>query len=425
MRDLRERAMKHACKKYGVGLVLLLMVTGCASGSAGDDGGGSTAAPGATAGDASDPEGSGEVNESGQGEPITVGAIAPLSGGGADYGTAAINGFEMAIQEINEGGGVTVGGSERELQVETCDDAFESSEAAACATRLTQRSGAEAIFTFGTYATVPVMEMNERDANPFLLMGGSGSPRVTQVGNELYVRTWSSVGRTIEGWIEELRQVGPELESVGIVATDDEYGQVWTEEFTSGWQAAGGTVVGSTAVDPNDTDFYSALTPLIDQEPDALLLTTVCDPSSVIISQSRELGFEGTFINTNACDPSALLESVSNPDDINGTLLEVSTWNQDTEVTQYWSSEYQDLYAEEPQLISAVAYTTGHWYADALEDAGDTNPGAVRDALENALADLPKEENLLSWANLDENGDFNWPMHVAKIEDGNVTIPAS
>ena len=38
--------------------------------------------------------------------------VTPLSGGGADYGTAFQNGIKMAVDEANKAGGISVGGKD-------------------------------------------------------------------------------------------------------------------------------------------------------------------------------------------------------------------------------------------------------------------------------------------------------------------------
>ncbi len=55
---------------------------------------------------------SGCASSTGGADTVTIGFTGPLSGGAALYGRNVLDGIEMAIADINEGGGITVNGQE-------------------------------------------------------------------------------------------------------------------------------------------------------------------------------------------------------------------------------------------------------------------------------------------------------------------------
>jgi branched-chain amino acid transport system substrate-binding protein len=59
---------------------------------------------------------------SGTGEPIRLGAVVPLTGRYASIGAPVRNGYELAIEDVNAAGGVSVGGVRRPLELRLYDD---------------------------------------------------------------------------------------------------------------------------------------------------------------------------------------------------------------------------------------------------------------------------------------------------------------
>ena len=55
-------------------------------------------------------------------ETINIGYTGPLSGGAAKYGRNNLEGLEMAVDEINAGGGIQVAGKQYTFKVVALDD---------------------------------------------------------------------------------------------------------------------------------------------------------------------------------------------------------------------------------------------------------------------------------------------------------------
>ena len=99
------------------------LLTGC--GSSTDD----TTASAPETGEASDTaEASG--GSDGDSDSILIAGIAPLTGSLASWGEGAINGYNLAIKEINEAGGVTIGDKTYTLESAVfADDKSDATEA--------------------------------------------------------------------------------------------------------------------------------------------------------------------------------------------------------------------------------------------------------------------------------------------------------
>ena len=347
---------------------------------------------------------------------VTIGISTPQSGGGADYGTAFINGIKLALKDLN--GEVGVGGQKVKLKLSICDDEFKSDKAANCARKLASQDGAKFMFNAGTYATVPMLSFNQ-DAG-FLLVGASGDPAVTTRGNKLYVRTWANVVRTMPGFVDSLlahsKANGVSVDKVALMEVNTDLGAAWIGNFRKEWERRNKEIVGRVVYDQNGTDFYSQLTPLLSKKPDLIVLTTICEPTALVVKQARELRYAGTFLNHAGCTGAQLLK-LAPAKDVEGMIFESAPWTREAPETSDFRKRYLAAYGMDPQLISAVGYLDMMWLARSMETAGTaTDPKAVRAAMPAALNRM--QPNILGWGNLDANGDIDWPMHVTFIRNG-------
>jgi branched-chain amino acid transport system substrate-binding protein len=158
---------------------------------------------------------------------------------------------------------------------------------------------------------------------------------------------------------------------------------------------------------------------LLPGEPDAIVLTTVCQPSAIVIKQARELGFKGPFINSAACSGEELVKLLP-PEQIEGTLFELSAWGFSNPTIDAFRRNYEATYRVLPQLISGLGYEGTRWLVRAVEKAGTVDDAAkIRAAMPAALA---QQKNMLNMANLDENGDMDIPMYVGVMHEGKITV---
>ncbi len=345
------------------------------------------------------------------------GVITPLSGGAAHYGTNFWRGIQIAVEEINKAGGVSVGGKKLELEPVVCDDEFKSDKSVSCGRRLASMNHVPMIMTPASLSAFPLMGFNEKMG--FLLMATSQSPSFTEKGNKLVVRFVNNVDRTMDRWLslllKQLERTGVATKSVAIMEVNTQLGKEWVQAFEREWKKRNREIVGKVSYDANETDFYPQLTSLLPKKPDVILLTTVDEPSALVIKQARELGFKGTFVNSAASSGERLLELLP-PDMVNGTLVEVASWVLKTPPVQEFIGKYRAKYNNEtPHLIAGVGYEGVRLYARALEKAGTaTDAVKIRQAFPGAY-DVPNA--IFKMSNLDEKGDIDFPMYVGLLKD--------
>lgn len=355
-------------------------------------------------------------------DTFKVGVVTPLSGGGADYGTAFQNGVKMAAEGINKAGGFSVGGKTYTVEPIFCDDEFKPDKAVNCGRELSAQHKVSVIMTPSSLAAFPMMGFNQQEH--FVLMATSQTPKFTAMGNKLVVRFINNTDRTMGPWVtlvdQYFQKSGKQIKKIAIMEVNTELGKSWVDNFTKSWAKIPGTkITGKASYDANASDFYPQLSTLLPNEPDAIVLTTVCQPSAIVIKQARELGFKGPFINSAACSGEELLKLLPS-EQAEGTIFELGAWGFSDPAIDGFKKDYQDQFHILPQLISGLGFEATRWLVRSVEGAGVVDDATkIRAAMPAALA---ARKNMFSMSNLDDKGDVDFPMYVGIAVGGKMTV---
>lgn len=182
-----------------------------------------------------------------QQETITIGWTGPLSGGAALYGKNTLSGLEMSAKEINDAGGVQVGGKSYKLSVVALDDKYSPSEAAVNAKRLRAQYKAPVIFCPHSGGNFAMQAFNEQDG--FLIGAYTSVPQMTERGNKLTFRIPPSFAGYIDPFIKST--MGSFGKKLGMAGADHDYAKAWAALMKPAWTKAGGTVVAENPMSYN------------------------------------------------------------------------------------------------------------------------------------------------------------------------------
>lgn len=228
-------------------------------------------------------------------QDIVIGFSGPLSGPAAEYGQDMLNGIDMAINEINAAGGITVNGKQHKFRLEKLDDKTDPTASVNNARRL-RSNGAIAIFN-GVFTTIAAInKVNQERGNEFLLMAYTSTPKLYDMGNKLLI------GITAPPFTVYLEQFAATAmkkgyKKVAMVVTAGAYGEEWRVAFKEHWTKLGGTITADKPANYyTETDFSAPLTAALATSPDCLLIGGPSATTALVIEQARGMGFKGGFI---------------------------------------------------------------------------------------------------------------------------------
>ena len=221
------------------------------------------------------------------GDSFRIGVMESLTGPGETYGTVANQAKQMAVDEINEAGGIN--GRRLELIVE--DSQCSAKDAIAAYNKLTDVDGVKIILgTSCSSAMLGAAPLAEADGI-VLFSGLASNPDIANAGDYIFRTQISDIQVGIDTgnvlWADGVRTLATITE-----ATD--YAEGVRRTLVAQFEKRGGRVVAEERYASDVTDFRSQLEKLFTASPDALHLSPQSEfAAGTIIKQARELGFEG------------------------------------------------------------------------------------------------------------------------------------
>src|SRR5699024_5384007 len=230
--------------------------------------------------------GNGATNDS-DGDTIKIGSMFELTGAAAAYGTSMNNAVHMAVDEINEAGGI----DGKQVEVVEYDTKTDETEATSITTRLGTRDNVAAIIgpaTTGSMqaaipsanaAEVPIMSPTATDDGVLTASDGSVHPDAWR----------TSFTNSFQG--SALAQfANNELNAKKAVILSDnssDYAIGLTETFK---EVFNGEIVASENFSEGETDFSAVLTNIKGVDFDVLYVPGYYEEAGPIIKQAREMG---------------------------------------------------------------------------------------------------------------------------------------
>ncbi len=318
-------------------------------------------------------------------EDIVIGYTGPLSGPAAEYGQDCLNGVDMAINEINGKGGITVKGRNYTFKLEKMDDRIKPQVAVNNAYQLRKEFKVLAIFN-PVYNTISeLMKVNEEKKNEFLLMGYTSIPEVSETGNKSLITltmpftTYNKVFAKL-AWDKGWRKGA-------IVVTSGAYGDEWRKAFRKEWEKKGGVITVDKGTNYyTRTDFAGPLAEALASQPDFLLIGGPSATTALIIDQARAKGFEGGFVLIDQAKLDAIRAVMEKPLGLEGSIGLAMVSSITYTSTEPFKKNYVAAYKRNYTWESVVHYTSMHALAKAIVAAGTVNDvKAIRAAFPKAF----------------------------------------
>ena len=220
-------------------------------------------------------------------DPYRIGVMESLTGAGETYGTVAWQSKQMALDEINDAGGID--GRMLELVVE--DSKCNAADAITAYNKLTNVDGVKVILgTSCSGAMLGVAPLAEADG-VVLFSGLASNPDIANAGDYIFrtqisdIEVGINTGNTL--WADGIRRLAT-------ITEETDYAEGVRRTSVEQFEKNGGQVVASERFATDVTDFRTQLTKLFAANPDALHIAPQSEfAAGAIVKQARELGYEG------------------------------------------------------------------------------------------------------------------------------------
>src|SRR5437867_9844376 len=274
---------------------------------------------------------------------IKFGIATPLSGPAAAWGIPHKQAIELVFDEINEKGGLEVGGKKYKMEVVAYDHKYVIAEGVQTVNRLIDKDEVKYISILGG----AVAKANEEAVNeagildlPLAYAEGLVSPK-----NPLTFHSFPAPPETATFW-KWIKEHAPEIKSIATIAPNDDTGWWSIKVETNFVEKLGYQVAAKEFFERSATDFNPVLLRILAQKADIISVNAAPAGSvGLIIKQARELGFKGRFIHIGQVDTS-VVSGIAGKQHVEGMWVHGYVETPLPESLKSWKERYAKRYGE-------------------------------------------------------------------------------
>ena len=336
-----------------------------------------------------------------------IGGIGPTTGGTAIYGTAVMNGAQIAVDEINEDGGI----NGKKIEFNFQDDQGDA-EKSVNAYNTLKDWGMQVLM--GTVTTTPCVAVADKTSadNMFEVTPSASSTDVIDNDNVFQVCfTDPAQGTKSAQYIGE-HQIASKVAI--IYDSSDVYSSGIEENFVKEAKKQGIEVVTEEAFTADSkTDFSTQLKKAQDAGAELVFLPIYYAEAAIILTQADQMGFAPKFFGCDGLDGLLTVENFDTKLAEGVMLLTPFTADAQDELTTNFVTKYKEFAADGYDAIYAIKAAIEK--ADATSDMSASD---MADALKKAMTEIKIDGLTGSGMQWLESGEVNKDPKAVVIQNG-------
>jgi len=339
--------------------------------------------------------------------PINVGITGPFSGPYADPGSAIRNAGQLAIDDINAGGGI----NGRKLQAFPEDDACDAQTGVQAAQKLLNQGIVAIVGGYCSGASIPESDTLHRNGDLPFITAASSNPKFTEQGYDNVFRMVSRDDAEAPADVSFMHDF-LHANKIAIMHDNTTYAKGVADSAKQAASAAGMTVTYFDAITPGQKDYTAALEKVATTAPDVLFYTGYYPEFGLLAKEYVALNPPYKLDGDSATvDPSVIKvagKALLNPG-ITFTTLPTTEFIHNAQ-NDALSKEYQKRYGTVPGDYSSYEYDGMMALAQALKDNGGKTDAK---SLNAALHSVKVAAGITGPIAFDSKGDRPAPLFLA------------
>jgi branched-chain amino acid transport system substrate-binding protein len=341
---------------------------------------------------------------------ILIGQFGSMTGSEATFGQSTDNGIKLAVEEINEAGGI----KGKKIRLITYDDKGDAREVGTAVTRLTTNDGVVAVLgevaSKLSLAGAPVCQ----DAGIPMISPSSTNPQVTEIGDMIFRVCFIDPfqGSVCAKFATEYEAISAKKAAI-LTDQASPYSVGLQEEFEKAFEKLGGKVVSKQTYQAGDQDFSAQLTAIRSSEPDVVFLPGYYTDAGNVILQARKLGLTVPFLGGDGWDSSKLGEIAGSAIDGCYYSNHYSHEDQNPRV-QDFIKKYKTRHQQIPDGLAALGYDA----ARILFEAMARSESLDGKALAAELAKIKDFDGVTGSISIDAERNAVKPAVILEMKDG-------
>jgi branched-chain amino acid transport system substrate-binding protein len=298
---------------------------------------------------------------------ITLGSIQDLSGPIAGFGKQARLGMLLAVDEINEQGGIN--GRKVKLIVE--DSAYDPKKASLAAQKLVNQ---DKIFmmvghigTAQNLAAMPV-QFEKNVVNFFPITAAREMYEPFDRLKYSYAATYfDQMRRAVPSMVKEKN-----IKKVCTMYQDDDFGMEVLQGAEAGLKTINMSFTEKTSYKRGATDFSSQVAKMQASGCEMIVLGTIIRETIGAVGTARKLGYNPMFLGSSAAYTDLIHKLGGKAmDGVYATMTVQNPYTDDqSQPVRFWANKYKTKFNEDPTVFSVYGYTIIDTFAKAAAKSG-------------------------------------------------------
>ena len=315
---------------------------------------------------------------------IKVGLNVELTGSIPVVGESSKNAAELAVKEVNDSGGLEVGGTKYQIELMTEDNEDKAESAVAAAQKLASAGTLAMIGPNASRNAIPASVVAESSLMP-MISPWSTNPKTTKVGDTDESKKFVFRAAFIDDFqgrvaakfaIDQLKTTKPAV----LYDVTSEYNKGIAEFYKKTLEESGTQVVAFETYSQGDKDFSSQLTTIQEAGADSLFLPNYYSEVPLQVQQAHKAGFTGNILGSDSWGNIELMTLCGA--ECNGYYF-TTHYAADiaTPKAQAFIKAYEGAYSKTPDDVAALTYDSFGLLFQSIQAAGKLDRQAVRDAM--------------------------------------------
>lgn len=343
-------------------------------------------------------------------DTIKIANIVEMSGPGTTAGVMFKNGVEMAIKEINAGGGILG----KKISYTTED----TQSNPGVAKGLTQKAVDNDVFAiFGpVYSGSIMVSMAESRRGEVPNFTGGEAASITQQGNPYVFRT--AFGQSIS-FPKVARYLTAKSKKLAVLYVNNDFGKGGQATIKQLLANSGTQIVTEISTEAGQVDFSAAVIQAKQSGADALFAYTNEEESARLLRELRKQGWNKPVIGETVLTSAKVVELAGEA--ANGAVAHVGLTVEAPQL-QAFGKQYQAMFNTGSDHNGVKGYTGVYILKAAIEKAGKLDRKAAAAAIRNSCFSAKQYPGVLMDVCFDDKGDIDRESFITEIRAGKTVV---
>ena len=305
---------------------------------------------------------------------IVIGVLSPTSGSEAYYGTDMVQSYQLAVNEINDAGGILG----RKLTLYPADDGCDANMASNAASKIISQGVDFVVGGYCSGATIPALQ-KFYDEDLLMLISAANSTQITEQGFNQSFMINSPGTHALLTLTDLCKSLG--TTSVALIHQGDAYTKDLSDLCEAGLPKSGISIATVQVMEKGAADVSAIVTAIRNSGADFVYWCGYHTDGSNVIKQLRQGGYTGDIAVGDgsasvelitACGPAGEGVYVTSP-----PFVEFAVGG------EKFVADYKALNKMDPGTYATLCYDTIYLLKKAIEAANSFETAAVRDAMQD------------------------------------------